>query len=412
MTQAQARTKAPASPSSVAGDVRKDVLASIINMFCVGTMYALSIVQFELCRLFPNTSYTASYQPFGYTSFGLAFGVALCPFLMDRLGPRAIAACGTSIWGLSLLSGGYFLGRANLQVFPIFIGLGGFGVGYTYLAVITLMGQVLPPQSLLRSAIGPLGFSSGAGASIAASFVLNFGYLDITELGKMLQIGGIVLAIVGAVVLRFLCAPEKAQSQSKPGPMNFRVVAFYQVLLFFNALPGMVVFGALMSIASHHFVFDSKLSSPSILLSLTVALALGGLLSPFLGTRMGSRGVFMSLFGARAVLFLMFSQFPQSSLLLFLELAVVLFSHGAGFSLLPRFLKARLVGQNDQISHPYGMVLIAWGMAGIAAQVINTSLTPSSGDFTTTSLALGFITLACSTTISLLKSDSRGNLVC
>lgn len=412
MAQAQARTGALALPFRVAGDVRKDVLASIINMFCVGTMYALSVIQFELSRLFPNTSYIASYQPFGYTSSGLAFGVALCPFLVDRFGPRAIAACGTSIWGSSLLCGGYFLGGANLQAFLVSIGFGGLGVGFTYLAVITLMGQALPPQSLLRNAIGPLGFSSGAGASIATSFMLNFGDLDITELGKILQIGGSVLMIVGVIVLMFLCAPEKGQSQYKPELMNFRVVAFYQALLFFNALPGMVVFGALMSITSHHFDSESMLSSPSILLSLTVALALGGLLSPLLGTRMGSRGIFMSLFGARAVLFLIFSRFPQLSVLFFLELAAVLFSHGAGFSLLPKFLKARLVGKNDQISYPYGIVLIAWGMAGIAAQVMNAYLTSSSGDFTTTSLALGLITLACGTTISLLKSDSRGDLVC
>ncbi|KAL3704653.1 hypothetical protein TMatcc_008325 [Talaromyces marneffei ATCC 18224] len=46
---------------------------------------------------------------------------------------------------------------------------------------------------------------------------------------------------------------------------------------FFNAHPGMVVFGALVPVALHHFTDDSRLTSPCVFLGLTAALALGEL---------------------------------------------------------------------------------------------------------------------------------------
>lgn len=93
----------------------------------------------------------------------------------------------------------------------------------------------------------------------------------------------------------------------------------------------MVVFGALVPVALHHFTDDSRLTSPCVFLGLTAALALGELVCLSLGRHMGRRGMSMSLFGTRSVL-LVFSRSPRSSLLLFLGLSVVFLSHDAAFS--------------------------------------------------------------------------------
>ncbi|KAK2735331.1 major facilitator transporter [Colletotrichum kahawae] len=312
-------------------------LASYGNMFSIGTAYALSIVQFEIPRLF-KVSHEQSFAPFGAVSAGLAIGVATAASSISKNGARS-------------------------------------AVG--------------------RSAIGPLGFSSGAAATFTLSSFLSFNMRGAEDIGDFLKIGGMTFVAVGAATQLLLPddttngQPQSASSPLEKKSENFAKGTFW-ILLFFNALPGMVAFSVLLPGVSHYRSTDH--GSPGNYLPYTMAaLAGGGLLATPLNSFLGLKSIFVVLFSLRTMLLLALWQKPNQALAL-VTLCAILFAHGAGFSILPGLIKSRLV-EPANFPREYGRVLTAWGAAGVVASGLNATVKSSSGDLGALSLAIGSLLL-------------------
>ncbi|KAL3297843.1 PK beta-barrel-protein domain-containing protein-like protein [Colletotrichum asianum] len=286
-------------------------LASYANMFSIGTAYALSIVQFELPRLL-KVSHEWSFAPFGAVSAGLAIGVATATSSISKNGARSAAARGTALWGLAVLSTGHFLASSNFLGLLAGLFIGGIGVGWTYLAVIIMVGQAFPNHPLARSAIGPLGFSSGAAASFALSSFLRFNTRGVEDIGDFLKTGGVTFIAAGVATQLLLPSDttnDQRQASSAPlekKPENFLKGTFW-ILLFFNALPGMVAFSTLLPGVSHYRSTDQD-SSGNYLPYTMAALASGGLLATPLNSILGTKRTFIVLFSIRAMLLVLVSQ--------------------------------------------------------------------------------------------------------
>ncbi|KAF5511403.1 hypothetical protein CGCS363_v003098 [Colletotrichum siamense] len=376
---------------SVASQV---ALASYANMFSIGTAYALSIVQFELPRLL-KVSHEWSFAPFGAVSAGLAIGVATAASSISKNGARSAAARGTALWGLAVLSTGHFLASSNFVGLLAGLFLGGIGVGWTYLAVIIMVGQAFPNHPLARSAIGPLGFSSGAAASFALSSILRFNMRGAEDIGGFLKIGGVTFMAVGVATQLLLPSDTiNGQPQTTSTPLEKKPEGFvkgtFWILLFFNALPGMVAFSTLLPGVSHYRSTDQD-SSGNCLPYTMAALASGGLLATPLNSILGTKRTFIVFFSTRAMLLVALWQTSSQALAL-LTLCAILFAHGAGFSILPGLIKSRL-GEPANFPREYGRVLTAWGAAGAVASGLNATVKSSSGHLETLSLVMGTILL-------------------
>lgn len=363
-------------------------MASFANMFSVGTTYALSIVQAQLHRLL-DIPRVWSYAPFAFATIGLSIGVATCTSLTERTSARTVTAAGTILWGLTVSLAGHFLAAASFEGIIVSFMVGGIGVGWTYLAVVVWVGESLPAQSLARSAIGPLGFSSGAAACTIASHFIQVSSLNKVQLGTSLKCTGAGFITVGVSTLILVpgngnITTQASRSPAKPPP-SF-TPAFFQLLLLLNSLPGMTVFAALLPIVSTHAAFAAEFVLPCCL----VALAFGGLLSPTLSARFSPRTLFTSLFCLRGMLLTIFYQ-SRHPVMFLGTLATVFFAHGVGFSALPGIIKGQL-GPDAAFSHHYGLVLTTWGVAGVLGSLLNAFLA-SSGDFTPVSLVLGLTML-------------------
>ncbi|KAK1849949.1 major facilitator transporter [Colletotrichum chrysophilum] len=376
---------------SVASQV---ALASYANMFSIGTAYALSIVQFELPRLL-KVSHEWSFAPFGAASAGLAIGVATAASSISKNGARSAAARGTALWGLAVLSTGHFLASSNFPGLLAGLFIGGIGVGWTYLAVIIMVGQAFPNRPLARSAIGPLGFSSGAAASLALSSFLRFNTRSVEDVGGFLKIGGMTFIAAGVATQLLLPSDttnDQRQAPSAPlakKPENFLKGTFW-ILLFFNALPGMVAFSTLLPGVSHYRSTDQD-GSGNYLPYTMAALASGGLLATPLNSTFGTKRTFIVFFSIRAKLLIALWQTSNQALAL-VTLCAILFAHGAGFSILPGLIKSRLA-EPANFPQEYGRVLTAWGAAGVVAGGLNATVNTSFGNLETLSLAMGSILL-------------------
>jgi MFS family permease len=174
--------------------------------------------------------------------------------LIDGKGTSVVAAWGTVLWGFAVASAGVFLARLNFIAILLSLVVGGIGVGWTYLAVVVLVGQALPNHSLARSAIGPMGFSFGTATCIVLDSAFHFASLDAKSLGNGFTSAGIGFIVVGAATMLFLLSEEETK-RKPPSLLKARKSEsefFFSILLFFNALPGMVMFNALLPFAFYH----------------------------------------------------------------------------------------------------------------------------------------------------------------
>ncbi|CAG9950554.1 unnamed protein product [Clonostachys rosea f. rosea IK726] len=400
MTEASRSSYHPAArPSTLA-------LASYANMFCVGGAYALSTIQSEFPRLL-DMPQQSSFAPFASACFGLSFGLGTCASLLSTLGARATAASGTAIWGLALIGTGHALAMSNFVGILIAVAFGGIGVGYTYLSIIVLVGQGFPQRPLARSAIGPLGFSTGAGACIGSYSYFSFSSIDQQSLGHLVRLSGYIsipVALCTMIALpndltQFTGSPDSEQKVASPRRA-------FRTLLFFNALPGMTAFAGILPLANLYSEPDHQYTA-LILPLIMVALALGGLLAQSFQGWLGARASFSVLFILRGAMLLRLAQYP-SGLQATITLLSILFAHGMGFGILPGLIK-RYHSQPAAFAYSYGSVLVAWGVAGVVGAILCASSISSKENLTTVCSVMGVITLVCGATIQLF---SFGDILC
>lgn len=365
-------------------------VVAFTNLLSVGTVYALSIIQAEMPRLF-DVSQQLSLAPFAVACAGLSLGVVKSASMIRNSGASTVATRGTIVWGVSVMAAGYSLTSLNLATLLVSFFIGGIGVGLTYLAVAILLNQSFPRNRLARSALGPIGFSTGVAACLTLDDSVSFSGLDEVQLGQILSIGGVTFIAVSITVSYMLPESTDKDSLSTRDTGSISSEGFFSILLFLNALPGMSVFAALLPIASEYGQ-NSSWNWMQILAGSMGALAGGGILAPFISVRLGARNTFTSLSFLRGILLILASQ-SREPLMATLALCMVLFGHGAGFSIIPGLLMARC-DQIAQFSYSYGRILVAWGLAGIVGCVLDAVLVSATGDATTVSLILGFITLA------------------
>lgn len=343
--------------------------ACFINMFSVGTMYSLSILHAQLPRLI-DASFNIRSGPFGAANVGLMVGCATAAAQIHRHGPASVMGRGTTIWGLCLMVAGFFIRRGSIAGILGSLAVGGVGVGWTYLAVVMVVGQAIPTNAVARSAIGPLGFSTGSAACFVGSRVFHLDTSSQEQLVGALACAGALFAAVGLLTTNLL----RGQPMPTPPPTvtESKGKSNLSLLLFMNAFPGMVVFSA--------FDYADALGSaayPNEPVLAVAGLAAGGIVGPLVTARFGATSTFSGLFLIRGLLALAWSQ-TQSSVVGLCGLVSIFFGHGTGFSSLPSLLRSELIDQKS-FSWEFGRILVVWGASGVTACVVNEVLLLSRG---------------------------------
>lgn len=383
-------------------------LSSFTNLFSVGTVYAFFILQAQIPRIL-NVSGPWTFAPFGVACTGLCLGAFISSSIISNFGAPRAATIGTIVWGASLALAGYFLARNTIVAFFASFIIGGIGVGITYLAVVVMVGQVFPDRKLVRSAIGPISFSTAVATYLILNMHLSFDGVDAVYFANILAVGGMTFLMVALVTLRMI--PRNMRNSPVATGSNDEIQdvpgqKFLSTLLFFNALPGMTVFAALQPAISWYEQTSSRELVHFLPWSM-IALASGGIFAPTLSARIGPRMTFTALFVFRGLLFLTLSELEEPQLAA-LALLAVLFAHGVGFSLLPGLLAARCKN-TTHFSYCYGRVLIFWGLAGVGGCMCNTFSVLLSGNPSTLSLFLGLVMISCG--VALLAFPQLGSPV-
>jgi OFA family oxalate/formate antiporter-like MFS transporter len=354
----------------------------------LGTYYAWSVFVPALEREFgwsrTQTSLVATID-----MVVLASTFLLAGFIQDRIGPRAVATIG----GI-LFSGGLFLASWTTSLTMLYLTWGlmlGTGLGFGYLTPITVGSKWFPDQRGLVNglAIGIFAAGSGIFGPIAGKLVERIGWRETFQV-----LAGIffVFTMVGAYCLKN--PPEgyqppitRAAKAGKPRVTHvdvptaqvLRTPTFYVLWLAYalGTTAGTMVISQLVP-----FARSSGLSVNTAAFAITVG-AIGSASGRFFSGWMSDH--FGRLLTLRAVIVISMMATPSLYLLrtnllgFYGALFLVYYCYGTQLSvytaLAGDFYGTRYLATN------YGILLLAWGFAGVLGPMIGSRVYVSTGTY-------------------------------
>jgi OFA family oxalate/formate antiporter-like MFS transporter len=363
-------------------------IAAIVMQLCLGTVYAWSVFKKPLMAThgWGETETQVTFMIcIGVIGIAAAFGGTL----VDKKGPRFVATLGGVLFGAGTLIAGLADSIGSIWLLYLGFGLiGGLGNGFGYVTPIATLIRWFPDKRGLVTGLAVMGFGAGAFfmGNIAPDMVISMG------VANTFYIWGIIflIAVTGSAQLYknppagWLPAGFKpaasggisaADSYTFDDAIKTRQWWMLWAMLFLNVSAGIGLISQLSPMAQDVV----KASNPgiaaaalavaggTILAVASIFNGLGRLLWAWLSDAIGRRNVFMTMFITQAVLYIVLPGI--SSQLLFTVIACYLLAcYGGGFATMPAFA-ADSFGPG-YIGKVYGIMLTAWGAAGVVGPLV------------------------------------------
>jgi MFS family permease len=408
-------------------------LAGTIVMICLGTVYSWSIFTRPLIAAYGWSNYTTTWA-FAIAIFSLGIGAVVGGRWQDRVGPRMVTTVGVVLWGLGNLLAGLGIGTLGAPWLYIAYGIiGGFGNGMAYITPIAVVTKWFPDKRGLAGGMVVMGFGLGAfiynqivtrGAGFAhaakdatafaaakdaaakagtpmdpsALAALALTPADVAAISTVFVVSGIVFIIIGGLCASLLrnppagftvpgavAAAANAGRSYTPGEV-LRTPQFYLLwlMLFLNVTAGILIISNAVPIYSDLTGATAAVAG-SVYGLLAIFNGLGRFFWGAVSDRIGRNMTYVLIFGIQVVVFfLMGSQHSLTTV--GIAFAIVLLCYGGGFGVMPSFnadyFGTKYIGVN------YGMIITAWGFAGLVGPLVAAKVKDVTGSFT---LALPYV---------------------
>jgi MFS family permease len=399
-------------------------LAGVIVMICLGTVYSWSIFTRPLIAAFHWSNQDTSLA-FECAIFFLGVGAVIGGRWQDRVNPRTVTVVGVLLWGIGvLLAGAGTPAFGKLWLYLTYGVIGGLGLGMAYITPVAMVTKWFPDRRGFASGMVVMGFGLGAfiynqiitrlpsyaaaakaatayttakDASVKAGTAFNPAQYTLAPdsvhaIMLIFIVSGLVFLIVGGLCAMLLKNPPDgytvpgavataaATGRSYTPSEALRTLPFYLLwlILFLNVTAGILV----ISNAAPIYADLTAVSA-------TAAGAIYGLLAVFNGLgrffwgavsdRIGRNLTYTVIFAIQVVIFFLMGGL-HSVWAVGICFAVILLCYGGGFGVMPSFnadfFGTKYLGQN------YGMILTAWGVAGVVGPLIGATIKDRTGSFT------------------------------
>jgi len=411
-----------ATTTSTGGNRWAIAFAGVIVMICLGTVYSWSIFTRPLIAT-QHWSNTTTTWAFALAIFFLGVGAVIGGRWQDRSGPRIVTITGAVLWGLGNVLAG--IGTPSLGAPWIYISygvIGGLGLGMGYITPVATVTKWFPDKRGLASGMVVMGFGLGAfvynqivprigafatvakhatayanavAAKDQAAIAAATAAITPADTAAIMSIfiwSGVIFAVIGGVCASFLQNPPAgysvagavataAQSGYSYTPsQTLRTPQFYLLwlMLFLNVTAGILVISNAVPIYSDLTGAVAAVAA-TIYGILAVFNGLGRFFWGAVSDRIGRNYTYVLIFGIQAVVFFILGNL-HSLFAVGVCFAIVLLCYGGGFGTMPSFnadyFGTKFLGQN------YGMILTAWGFAGIVGPLIAAKVKDATGSFT------------------------------
>jgi OFA family oxalate/formate antiporter-like MFS transporter len=320
----------------------------------------------------------------GMIGVAAAFGGTL----VDKKGPKFVATIGGILFGVGTLLSG--LADQIGSIWLLYLGFGfiaGLGNGFGYITPIATLIRWFPDKRGLVTVLAVMGFGGGAFfmGKIAPPMVISMGVANTFYIW-----GAIFLVLVTASAQLYKNPPKgwlpagftpKATGVTAAQSFTFDEAVktpqwwMLWTMLFLNVSAGLGLISQLSPMAQDVIKKTDPLiagaalalAGGSILAYASIFNGLGRLLWAWTSDAIGRKNVFIIMFITQAILYVLLPQIDNQ--LIFIVVACYLLAcYGGGFATMPAFA-ADSFGPG-YIGKVYGIMLTAWGAAGIVGPLV------------------------------------------
>ncbi|HVN17486.1 MAG TPA: OFA family MFS transporter [Dongiaceae bacterium] len=383
--------------------------AGVIIQIALGAVYAWSVFRIPLTKTF---GWTISQVTLAFTLAILTLGFAsfVGGLWMRRAGPRRVAIAAGIFYGAGVFLASFSNGHLYWLYFSYGI-LAGIGLGLGYIVPVATLVKWFPDRRGMITGIAVAGFGAGAliTAPIASRLIVSMGVM------RTFAVLGVVYFIAVTIPAFFMQDPppnyrpagwtpsatQQRQRSSKTYtlPEAMRTWQWYGLwaLLFLNTSAG-------ISIISQAAPMTQEITGASAALAaglvgiISIANGSGRFLWAWFSDLIGRRWVFLTMFIVQAIVFFVLPRvttFSTFTILCF----IILLCYGGGFGTMPAFAADYFGAEN--VGSIYGLMLTAWGFAGVFGPMLIATIRQSTGRYAH-ALTVIAIVMLCSAVIPLL----------
>lgn len=364
--------------------------AGVVMQIALGAVYAWSVFRIPLTKQF---GWTISQVTLTFTIAILVLGFAsfVGGLWMRRVGPRKVAIAAGICYGAGVFLAS-FSGHHLWWLYLSYGLLGGMGLGLGYIVPVATLVKWFPDRRGMITGIAVAGFGAGAliTAPIASRLILSVGVL------KTFSILGIAyfIAVTGSAF--FMKDPPAAyrpegwsptaaqQKQRSAREYTLReALGSWQwyalwALLFLNTSAGISIISQAAPMAQEITGVTAAIAAGMVGI-ISIANGAGRFLWAWLSDAMGRRWVFLIMFLVQVVVFWLMPRvhsFPAFTAMAF----IILLCYGGGFGTMPAFAADYFGAEN--VGSVYGLMLTAWGFAGVFGPLLIAYIRQDTGRYT------------------------------
>ena len=372
--------------------------SGVLMQVALGAVYAWSVFRIPLTRTYGWTVSEVTVA-FELAILVLGFAAFFGGLWMRRAGPRPVALLAAFLYGLGTVLAGQSHTLAGLYFFYGLIGGAGLGLGYI-VPVATLI-RWFPDKRGMITGIAVAGFGAGAlvTAPIAETLIEAVG-LPVTF--AVLGISYFLIIILAAIFMRNPPVgyapggtPPSGGGASGGAELTLSQAArtwqWYGLwlALFLNTVAGISIISQASPMAQEISHVNS-VTAAGLVGIISIANGAGRFLWAWFSDVIGRRGVFLTMFLVQAGAFILLSNVTSFVPLAVLSF-VILLCYGGGFGTMPAFA-ADYFGSKD-IGSIYGIMLTAWGVAGVVGPSAIAQVREATGQYQGALRIMALITL-------------------
>jgi OFA family oxalate/formate antiporter-like MFS transporter len=364
--------------------------AGILMQIALGAVYAWSVFRIPLTKSYGWTVSQVTLT-FELAILMLGFASFAGGLWMKRSGPQLVAAVAGQCYGLGVVLAGQAGGRLRLLYLSYGL-LGGIGLGLGYIVPVATLVKWFPDKRGMITGLAVAGF--GAGALITAPIAERL--ISWVGISQTFTVLGLIYFIAVSGSAFFMKNPPddyrpagwqpQAGAQQQRSGRDFTLGAALRTwqwyglwaMLFLNTIAGISIISQAAPLAQEVSQV-SAVAAAGLVGIISIANGVGRFLWAWCSDFIGRNRVFQVMFLVQTIVFFLLSQVHSFGGLAVLAF-IVLLCYGGGFGTMPAFAADYFGPRN--VGSVYGLMLTAWGFAGVIGPTLIAHVRQSTGHYT------------------------------